>query len=171
MKVFLCVCQAELKHWARPRAAGTCSYTRFKFQTLKEPGWDRPGRAGWEWNKFWSDEITLDNLMKKKNCSALSEALNGWIPHGSTHLLWQALDKTVPLFSWGTIPDLKIKNTEGRKGQKELWAQETGGNPLKMRNEVLVHLLNPKVALADFGVGNTWAKLMINDLQKRHRYF
>lgn len=56
----------------------------------------------------------------KKNCSDPTEPLNDWIPHGSTHLPWQAFDKTASLFSWGMIPDPKIKKTEGRKGQKEL---------------------------------------------------
>lgn len=51
------------------------------------------------------------------------------------------------------IPDLGIKKTEGRKGQNELWAQETGGNTLKMKIEVPVHLLNLNVAFADVWVG------------------
>lgn len=36
------------EHWDRYEAVGTCSYMRFKFQTLKEPGWDRPDRGGWK---------------------------------------------------------------------------------------------------------------------------
>lgn len=149
---FVCVRRMRGTEGQWDRAVGTCSYSRFKLQTLKELGWDQPGRGGWKWNKFWSDEITLDKLMKKKS-SDPTEPLNDWIPHGSTHLLWQAFDKTVSLLSQGMIPDLKIKETEGRKGQNELWAQETGENTLEMNTEVLVHSLNPKAALADVWVG------------------
>lgn len=47
--------------------------------------------------------------------------------------------------------------TEGRKGQKESWAQATAENALKMKTEVLVHLLNLKAAFAD-----VWLILSLN---------
>lgn len=84
------VCQAELlvpmasgntrtcarKYQAlADRAAEACLPMGCGFQTLKQPGLDQPHRGGWKGNTFWSDEITLDNLMKKK-CSDPTEPLN-----------------------------------------------------------------------------------------------
>lgn len=46
-------------------AAEACLPMGCGFQTIKQLGLDQPHRGGWKGNTVWSDEITLDNLMKK----------------------------------------------------------------------------------------------------------
>lgn len=58
-----------------PGCRGCCS-VGFWFQTLRQLGLDRAHRGGLKGNTFWSDEITLDNLMKKKKSSDPTEPLN-----------------------------------------------------------------------------------------------